>query len=218
MHSGKLSACAVMLALVCFSLAALAGCASTQTPQGPMPAASSLPSQEAGDASSVYVEVKSSDKSFNSDLASLVASTLQSDRGINPADSRGEADITIDITVRDIYLAASNGRSISGTQALGTTAVGTMLGLGVGSIAGGRSGALIGAGAGALLGLSASAVDAKSENTWAMRSTVTMQKKGGQPVTKEHAVTASGRGMDRSSAVHALEDKLAQDISAAYAN
>ena len=78
------------------------------------------------------------------------------------------------------------------------------------------SGALIGAGAGALLGLSASAADAKSENTWAMKSTVTMQKKSGEPVTKEHAVTASGRGMDRSSALHALEDKLAQDISAAY--
>ena len=208
MHSGKPAVSAVLLALLCLTLFSLAGCASSQSPQDPVPASSALPQQEAGDASSVFVEVKSSDSSFNSDLASLVASTLQSDHGINPADSRKEADITI--------LAASSGRRISGSQALGTTAVGTMLGLGVGSIAGGRSGALIGAGAGALLGLSASAADAKSENTWAMKSTVTMQKKSGEPVTKEHAVTASGRGMDRSSALHALEDKLAQDISAAY--
>lgn len=214
MHSGKPAVSAVLLALLCLTLFSLAGCASSQSPQGPVPASSALPQQEAGDASSVFVEVKSSDNSFNSDLASLVASTLQSDHGINPADSRKEADITIDITVNDVYLAASSGRRISGSQALGTTAVGTMLGLGVGSIAGGRSGALIGAGA--LLGLSASAADAKSENTWAMKSTVTMQKKSGEPVTKEHAVTASGRGMDRSSALHALEDKLAQDISAAY--
>lgn len=208
MHSGKPAVSAVLLALLCLTLFSLAGCASSQSPQGPVPASSALPQQEAGDASSVFVEVKSSDSSFNSDLASLVASTLQSDHGINPADSRKEADITIDITVNDVYLAASSGRRISGSQALGTTAVGTMLGLGVGSIAGGRSGAL--------LGLSASAADAKSENTWAMKSTVTMQKKSGAPVTKEHAVTASGRGMDRSSALHALEDKLAQDISAAY--
>ena len=208
MHSGKPAVSAVLLALLCLTLFSLAGCASSQSPQGPVPASSALPQQEAGDASSVFVEVKSSDNSFNSDLASLVASTLQSDHGINPADSRKEADITIDITVNDVYLAASSGRRISGSQALGTTAVGTMLGLGVGSIAGGRSGALI--------GLSASAADAKSENTWAMKSTVTMQKKSGEPVTKEHAVTASGRGMDRSSALHALEDKLAQDISAAY--
>lgn len=208
MHSGKPAVSAVLLALLCLTLFSLAGCASSQSPQGPVPASSALPQQEAGDASSVFVEVKSSDSSFNSDLASLVASTLQSDHGINPADSRKEADITIDITVNDVYLAASSGRRISGSQALGTTAVGTMLGLGVGSIAGGRSGAL--------LGLSASAADAKSENTWAMKSTVTMQKKSGEPVTKEHAVTASGRGMDRSSALHALEDKLAQDISAAY--
>lgn len=208
MHSGKPAVSAVLLALLCLTLFSLAGCASSQSPQGPVPASSALPQQEAGDASSVFVEVKSSDNSFNSDLASLVASTLQSDHGINPADSRKEADITIDITVNDVYLAASSGRRISGSQALGTTAVGTMLGLGVGSIAGGRSGAL--------LGLSASAADAKSENTWAMKSTVTMQKKSGEPVTKEHAVTASGRGMDRSSALHALEDKLAQDISAAY--
>ena len=211
MHSGKPAVSAVLLALLCLTLFSLAGCASSQSPQAPVPASSALPQQEAGDASSVFVEVKSSDSSFNSDLASLVASTLQSDHGINPADSRKEADITIDITVNDVYLAASSGRRISGSQALGTTAVGTMLGLGVG-----RSGALIGAGAGALLGLSASAADAKSENTWAMKSTVTMQKKSGEPVTKEHAVTASGRGMDRSSALHALEDKLAQDISAAY--
>ena len=216
MHSGKPAVSAVLLALLCLTLFSLAGCASSQSPQGPVPASSALPQQEAGDASSVFVEVKSSDNSFNSDLASLVASTLQSDHGINPADSRKEADITIDITVNDVYLAASSGRRISGSQALGTTAVGTMLGLGVGSRAGGRRGALIGAGAGALLGLSASAADAKSENTWAMKSTVTMQKKSGEPVTKEHAVTASGRGMDRSSALHALEDKLAQDISAAY--
>ena len=208
MHSGKPAVSAVLLALLCLTLFSLAGCASSQSPQGPVPASSALPQQEAGDASSVFVEVKSSDNSFNSDLASLVASTLQSDHGINPADNRKEADITIDITVNDVYLAASSGRRISGSQALGTTAVGTMLGLGVGSIAGGRSGAL--------LGLSASAADAKSENTWAMKSTVTMQKKSGEPVTKEHAVTASGRGMDRSSALHALEDKLAQDISAAY--
>ena len=211
MHSGKPAVSAVLLALLCLTIFSLAGCASSQSPQGPVPASSALPQQEAGDASSVFVEVKSGDSSFNSDLASLVASTLQSDHGINPADSRKEADITIDITVNDAYLAASSGRRISGSQALGTTAVGTMLGLG-----GGRSGALIGAGAGALIGLSASAADAKSENTWAMKSTVTMQKKGGEPVTKEHAVTASGRGMDRSSALHALEDKLAQDISAAY--
>ena len=209
MHSGKPAVSAVLLALLCLTLFSLAGCASSQSPQGPVPASSALPQQEAGDASSVFVEVKSSDNSFNSDLASLVASTLQSDHGINPADSRKEADITIDITVNDVYLAASSGRRISGSQALGTTAVGTMLGLGVGSIAGGRSGA------GALLGLSASAADAKSENTWAMKSTVTMQKKSGEPVTKEHAVTASGRGMDRSSALHALEDKLATDLSAA---
>lgn len=208
MHSGKTAVSAVLLALLCLTLFSLAGCASSQSPQGPVPASSALPQQETGDASSAFVEVKSSDNSFNSDLASLVASTLQSDHGINPADSRKEADITIDITVNDVYLAASSGRRISGSQALGTTAVGTMLGLGVGSIAGGRSGAL--------LGLSASAADAKSENTWAMKSTVTMQKKNGEPVTKEHAVTASGRGMDRNSALHALEDKLAQDISAAY--
>ncbi|MEF2808465.1 MAG: hypothetical protein U0N16_08590, partial [Desulfovibrio sp.] len=127
MHSGKPAVSAVLLALLCLTLFSLAGCASSQSPQGPVPASSALPQQEAGDASSVFVEVKSSDNSFNSDLASLVASTLQSDHGINPADSRKEADITIDITVNDVYLAASSGRRISGSQALGTTAVGTML-------------------------------------------------------------------------------------------
>ena len=119
MHSGKPAVSAVLLALLCLTLFSLAGCASSQSPQGPVPASSALPQQEAGDASSVFVEVKSSDNSFNSDLASLVASTLQSDHGINPADSRKEADITIDITVNDVYLAASSGRRISGSQALG---------------------------------------------------------------------------------------------------
>ena len=102
MHSGKPAVSAVLLALLCLTLFSLAGCASSQSPQGPVPASSALPQQEAGDASSVFVEVKSSDSSFNSDLASLVASTLQSDHGINPADSRKEADITIDITVNDV--------------------------------------------------------------------------------------------------------------------
>ena len=115
MHSGKPAVSAVLLALLCLTLFSLAGCASSQSPQGPVPASSALPQQEAGDASSVFVEVKSSDSSFNSDLASLVASTLQSDHGINPADSRKEADITIDITVNDVYLAASSGRRISTT-------------------------------------------------------------------------------------------------------
>ena len=104
MHSGKPAVSAVLLALLCLTLFSLAGCASSQSPQGPVPASSALPQQEAGDASSVFVEVKSSDNSFNSDLASLVASTLQSDHGINPTDSRKEADITIDITVNDVYL------------------------------------------------------------------------------------------------------------------
>ena len=70
MHSGNPAVSAVLLALLCLTLFSLAGCASSQSPQGPVPASSALPQQEAGDASSVFVEVKSSDNSFNSDLAS----------------------------------------------------------------------------------------------------------------------------------------------------
>ena len=38
MHSGKPAVSAVLLALLCLTLFSLAGCASSQSPQGPVPA------------------------------------------------------------------------------------------------------------------------------------------------------------------------------------
>ena len=206
--------CGVLAMLLCLALAMLPACSSKGGAQGPMPNLARLAPRHLGDGSSVFVEVRGMNDGANEDLASLVTASLQSERGLVPADSRNEADAVVDIEVKDIYLCDSTGARLSGSQALGNTLMGTILGLGVGGIAGGRTGALVGAGTGALLGLGASAFDAKSDNTWAMVTNVAVTRRGEEPAPEEHAVTAQGHGMERDESLAALKERLAQDIVA----
>ena len=204
--------CTVLALLLCLALCALPGCASKGGAQGPMPNLTRLAPRHLGEGSCVFVEVRGLNNGANEDLASLVTASLQSERGLVPADSRSEADAVVAIDVKDIYLCDTSGARLSGSQTLGNTLMGTVLGLGVGGIAGGRTGALVGAGAGALLGLGATAFDAKSDNTWAMVADVSIVRRGEQPAPEEHAVTAKGHGMTREESLAALKEQLAQDI------
>ena len=95
-----------------------------------------LPPYPASQNERVYVSVTGGTRDFNNDLSSLVVASLQSDLGLVPADSEGDANILIDIAVRDLYVAAIGGKKINGGHALANTAMATSLGIVIGSIAG----------------------------------------------------------------------------------
>ncbi|MDO5536901.1 MAG: hypothetical protein Q4F72_05180 [Desulfovibrionaceae bacterium] len=161
------------------------------------------------------VRVSGGDENFCDDFASLVTSTLQSRLGTRPAYSADDADVVVDIDVKDIYLAASDGVRLNASQTLANTAVGTSLGLVVGSLAGRRTGALIGAGVGAALGLTVSAADAQRVETWAISADICFDRLDEEPVTQQYSASVTDTGMSREDAVMALEDMLSQDLAAA---
>lgn len=161
---------------------------------------------------SVYVTVSGGTRDFNDDLSSLVVASLQSDLGLYPADSARDADILIDVAVRDIYVAAIGGKKINGGRALANTAMATTLGLAIGSIAGDREGALVGAGIGAVVGLGVTAMDADSSYTWQLDADVTMRRRGEKASPQPYSTTASGTNMERQDAEFALKNQLSVDV------
>lgn len=208
-----------LLVLLCLALCA--GCSSKNPDPGQgdpgqeNPGDTALPPFRAGDGQYVHVNVTGGDDAFNEDLASLVTASLQSDCGLQPAYTEGEADILVDVHVKDVSLAGVGERKIEGGRALANTAMGTSLGLAVGSIAGYRRGALIGAGLGAALGLGVTMADADSESVWQLSADVTMKRRGGKGKTVPYLKTAKGVNMQRDDAVFALKNSLSQDIAKA---
>lgn len=182
-----------------------------------MPAPCQLEARHVRTGGTTFVTVTGSDKQICDDLASLASASLQSERGLNPADSRAEADLAIDISIKDIYLAASEGAHLRASETLGTVGLGTMLGLAVGAT-GGRNSALLGAGIGAAAGLGASALDAKSKNTWAMTMSIAMGAPNKMPAPQPFAVTAQGVGLSRNDALTELKEDLAKKITASIDN
>lgn len=146
------------------------------------------------------------------DLKYTIMGYIQSDTGMNMADSPGPGTLVVRVDVREIFPAGVSGMNAGET--LGTTATGVMLGALVGSLAGGRSGALIGAGVGAAAGVGASALDSRTKTVWAMRAQVGMGH-GNAPEKLEEIVVSADGVSSREEALPTLQDKLAQRISAA---
>ncbi len=161
----------------------------------------------------VHVRVRGGTDDFNKDTASLIMATLQSEIGLYEADGPRDADIIVDVDVKDIYVAAVGGTKINAGRALTNTALATSLGLAMGSIAGHREGALVGAGIGAAIGLGVTVIDSDKDYTWAMRSNVLVRRKGETVEPVPYEATADGTGMDRSDAEFALKNRLSEDIA-----
>lgn len=202
--------------LVAAALFLLAACSSSKTaPRGDVPPSGPLATVTVDEGSSVYVQVRGTDKSSCADMAGLVTAALQSDLGLSPAESAEEAATVVDVEIRDLYLALSEEGHVSATNTVGTAAVGSVAGLGIGGAAGGRSGAVIGAGIGAALGIGASVFDASNENTWALVADVAIGPSGNLPAPQTISVTSSGRNLSRTNCLTGLQEQLAQQIAGA---
>ena len=199
----------LIVPLIIFCLLVL-GCAGQNPKNGGGGTIQGLPAYPASQNESVYVSVTGGTRDFNDDLSSLVVASLQSDLGLVPADSSRDADILIDIAVRDLYVAAIGGKKINGGRALANTAMATTLGLAIGSIAGDREGALIGAGIGAALGLGVTAADADTEYTWQLDCDVRRRGEKANPLP--YSTTASATNMERQDAEYALKNQLSVDM------
>ncbi len=160
----------------------------------------------------VYIAVTGGSRDFNDDLASLMMGSLQSELGLIPADTPSEASLLVDVTVRDVYVAAIGGTRINAGRALANTAMATTLGLAIGSIAGDREGALIGAGIGAAVGIGVTAADADKEYLWQLDAEVSMRRHGEQASPQPYSTTAGGIGMERQDAEFALKNQLSEDV------
>ena len=189
----------LIVPLMIFCLLVL-GCAGQNSQNGGGGTIQGLPAYPASQNESVYVSVTGGTRDFNDDLSSLVVASLQSDLGLVPADSSRDADILIDIAVRDLYVAAIGGKKINGGR------------LAIGSIAGDREGALIGAGIGAALGLGVTAADADTEYTWQLDCDVTMRRRGEKANPLPYSTTATATNMERQDAEYALKNQLSVDM------
>lgn len=197
------------------SLAALAGCTTRQQPRPDVeaPITSRLDRVEVPNDGRVFVDVYGYDDAVCADTADLIAAVLQSDAGCLIADSKDEATTIVEVKIRDVYLYESSSGKISAGQALGNTALGTVLGLGVGAVVGGRTGAAVGAGLGAAAGIGATIYDQESTYTWAMSTDMTIGPVDDMPDLKPHDVTVTGQGLDQQSCLSGLKEQLAQDIA-----
>ena len=201
----------LIVPLMIFCLLVL-GCAGQNSQNGGGGTIQGLPAYPASQNESVYVSVTGGTRDFNDDLSSLVVASLQSDLGLVPADSEGDANILIDIAVRDLYVAAIGGKKINGGHALANTAMATSLGIVIGSIAGDRDGALVGAGIGAAVGLGVTAMDADTDYTWQLDADVTMRRRGEKANPLPYSTTANGTNMERQDAEYALKNQLSVDM------
>lgn len=201
----------LIVPLMIFCLLVL-GCAGQNSQNGGGGTIQGLPAYPASQNESVYVSVTGGTRDFNDDLSSLVVASLQSDLGLVPADSSRDADILIDIAVRDLYVAAIGGKKINGGRALANTAMATSLGIVIGSIAGDRDGALVGAGIGAAVGLGVTAMDADTDYTWQLDADVTMRRRGEKANPLPYSTTANGTNMERHDAEYALKNQLSVDV------
>lgn len=201
----------LIVPLMFFCLLVL-GCAGQNSQNGGGGTIQGLPAYPASQNESVYVSVTGGTRDFNDDLSSLVVASLQSDLGLVPADSEGDANILIDIAVRDLYVAAIGGKKINGGHALANTAMATSLGIVIGSIAGDRDGALVGAGIGAAVGLGVTAMDADTDYTWQLDADVTMRRRGEKANPLPYSTTANGTNMERQDAEYALKNQLSVDV------
>lgn len=182
----------------------LAGC-------GARPDSGALAPVRVDENTSFYLDV--SGRGINAeDLKYTIMGYLQSDTGMNMADSPGPGTLVVRVDVREIFPAGSS--SMDARETLGTTATGVLLGTLVGGLAGGRSGALIGAGVGAATGVGVSALDSRTKTLWAMRADVGMARDKAPDKLEEIVVSADGVS-SREDALPTLQDKLAQRISAA---
>ena len=214
----------LLVLLLAFGLAACAMGPGPGTPGAPSgePAAAAgqpesvphaLPRLATEPDDSVHVRVRGGSDEFNRDTASLILATLQSELGLHEADGPGDADVVVDVDVKDIHLAAVGGTNINAGRALTNTAVATTLGLAIGSVAGHRPGALVGAGIGAAVGLGVTVIDSDKTCTWAMDANVLVRRKNVTVEPVPWQATVDGPGMDRPDAEFALQNRLSEDIA-----
>lgn len=193
------------------------GEASAQEPFEPLPRVPVRPGQ------SVHVAVSGGEANLNADLQSMLTAYIQSERGLTPAETAGNADILVRVRIEDIYPLGSKSEPVSAGKALSGAAAGAMLGMLLGSAVevNGRSGAGWGAGGGALLGLGVALLDSRGKSkVWGMRAGVGIGADGREPAESEMrrvAVSAEGADMGREDCLPALEDKLSLEVLNALA-
>lgn len=193
----------------------LTACASKQ-PVTNIEPSETLPAVKARSGQPVFVEVKGGAESVNEDLRSMLTAYLQSERGLSPVESLGEARIVVAVNLGDTVSIGTRDRPMSGTQGLAGAATGAGLGALLGSVTGSYRGTGIGAGVGALLGLGAVWLDNKGRNNaWALRARVGIRNDGatpGETDIRALVVTADGADMDEKEILPGLEDALCRKI------
>jgi hypothetical protein len=209
-----------LLLLFGMLLFALAGCASRGKVTSQAELSAPLPEISLPEDSRALVTVRHKG-GVETELQTMISSYLQSERGINPAYSQDEADLTIDVSVLSLSLVGtrSEGGGASGREMLQGGLMGAGLGLAVGGLANGRTGALWGAALGAGAGAGAMALTAeRSDDTisqWQMVAEVrlfTHQQKSRDVRPVRISVYSEGQGLDQAAALPQLEDKLTMEI------
>lgn len=197
--------------LLCLGLLAT-GCAGTHTPDDQ---SASLPSVTLPEGHSVHVTVTGLEPPAR-DFSSLLSASLQSERGLRIAETAKEADATVRIHIRDIFIIDTTRRLASPGTAFGRGATGTLLGATIGSLVGGNEGALWGAAGGAVLGLGVAVGESGgTRNIWAMKADITISGTGSTSAPQEVIVRAPPADK-REDALPALEDALAQTVVRAF--
>lgn len=209
------------LCLLAFSLLTLAGCAGRSADNAPLEAGATpldVPGPTKGKS---FFLINSSPAKYDSGgLSITLTAFLQSDAGMNIAESAKEADYTIDVAVQHIGRAAPRSSGVGLGDVAAPTLLGTLSGLVVGGAVGSRTGAAWGAGIGALLGVGygvATGGGKRGAVGWQMSASVGVSPKGKAPATATLVAHAETDEADQEAATPMLETDLAQQIARSFA-
>ena len=208
------------LCLLAFSLLVLAGCAGRSADNTPLDAGATpldVPGPTKG--KSFFLVNSSPAKYDTGGLNITLTAFLQSDAGMNIADSAKEADYTIDVAVQHIGRAAPRSGGVGLGDVAAPTLLGTLGGVVVGGAVGARTGAAWGAGIGALLGMGYGVATGGKHGAvgWQMSASVGVSPKGKAPATATLIARAETDEIDQEAATPMLETDLAQQIARSFA-
>ncbi len=208
-----------ILPLWCFCLL-LGACAGSQSasPHASLPASSTselhvpgVPSQPL-----IFVEVVNATK-MQEDLAGTVALLMQSEYGAQKADSVGQADYHIHITIDAFGQAGSETSSPSTSQMVLPGLAGAALGAQVGGAFSGN-GTLVGAGIGLVAGLSLGSMSGTEELlVWYVNAVVKVTDKKKKVYSATLRPQEKGENMSAQVASASLENTLAWSVVRAFA-
>jgi hypothetical protein len=209
-----------LLAVSVVLLFMLGACANRAKVDSQAELSAPLPEISANEDSRALVTVRHK-AGLQTELQNMIATYLQSERGINPAYSPSEADFTVDVNVLSLALVGrrSEGGGASGREMLQGGLMGAGLGLAVGGLANGSKGALWGAALGAGAGAGAMALTADDSgdtiSQWQMVAEVrlfTREQSLNSVRPVRISVYSEGQGLDEATAQPQLEDKLTMEI------